>query len=98
MQFFGVRDQKQKDLLREQEIRLREQRMRREYERQKAQYERQQRNAPKKERLLANLEWAANARREKHVMLEELQEQQRMLKEEKTVYLNGRSSYEQYRD
>lgn len=83
VQFFGVRDQKQKDLLREQEIRLREQRMRREYERQKAQYERQQRNAPKKERLLANLEWAANARREKQVMLEELQEQQRMLKEEK---------------
>lgn len=83
VQFFGVRDQKQKDLLREKEARLREQRMRREYERQKAQYERQQRNAPKKERLLANLEWTANARREKQVMLEELQEQQRMMKKEK---------------
>lgn len=80
VQFFGVRDQKQKDIQREEEARLREQRLRREYERQKAQYERQQKNAPKKERLLANLEWTANARREKQVMLEELQEQQRALK------------------
>lgn len=80
VQLFGVRDQKQKDLLREQEAQLREQRMRQEYERQKAQYERQQRNAPRKERLLANLEWTANTRREKQVMLEELQEQQQMLK------------------
>lgn len=83
VQFFGVRDQKQKDRMKEQEAYLREQRMRREYERQKAQYERQQRNAPKKERLLANLEWAVNARKEKQVMLEELQEQQKILKKEK---------------
>lgn len=83
VQFFGVRDQKQKDRMKEQEAYLREQRMRREYERQKAQYELQQRNAPKKERLLANLEWAVNARKEKQVMLEELQEQQKILKKEK---------------
>lgn len=78
--FFSVRDEAQKKNLREREMDLREQRLREEYARQREIIERQRASAPQRQRLLMNLEWTENARKEKRALLEDLQEEYESLR------------------
>lgn len=75
VRWFAGREQEEKTQLREQEMQWREQQLQEMLCRQK-QWEQQQRaQAPKREKLLTNLEWLSSARREKESQISNLREE-----------------------
>lgn len=78
--FFGVRDEAAQKAGRERELQMQEERMRAEYDRQRRKMDRLRETMPKRQRLMANLEWTSGAGKEKRALLQSLQEEQEELK------------------
>lgn len=75
VRYFASKDQEYKDERKEQELKAREQKMRQEYERQQMILKRQSEEAPKRQKLMLNLEWIRNTKKEKEMQLQALKEQ-----------------------
>ncbi|MDO4344781.1 MAG: AAA family ATPase [Eubacteriales bacterium] len=75
VRFFGSRDEMQKEEERELHQKRREQALRESYERQQAWMERRRATEPKRQRILAKLEWTANVRKEKMAAQAEMKEE-----------------------
>ena len=79
--FFSTRNEKHKNRLREQELERKEQWMKEMYHKQHEKLKRQRGMAPKRDRLQMNIEWTANARKEKQVQLRTLKEEHEMIRQ-----------------
>lgn len=80
VRWFAGREQAEKTQLREQEMQWREQQLQEMLRRQKQREQQQRAQAPKRDKLLANLEWLSSARREKETQFSGLQEEYEGLK------------------
>lgn len=83
VRFFGVRDEAARKAGRERELQMREQEMREAYERQRRRMERLQETMPRRQRLMANLEWTCSAGKEKRALLQNLEEEKEELQGDK---------------